>query len=152
MKLECGRVRSVGQHRSQASEPSCVLNVKGKSVDENQNLEFVKQYRERLNDIAGTAQIGQWHAESALCHLLKRFAADIPPVQCERFHKTFRQNDVVDNDAPEWGGGCIDMAFWNLLAGDCPVFWSLQTKWTEKFKKEETSTQPIGSETSGADD
>jgi hypothetical protein len=121
------------------------------NVDENQNTEFAKQYREKLNDIDGTALSGQWYAESALCHLIKRFAADIPPVQCDRFHKTFRQNDVVDNDAPEDTGGCLDMAFWNLLAGDCPVFWNLQMDWTEKMKKEGDS-QPPDEEKSGADD
>jgi hypothetical protein len=117
--------------------------VKGANVssDENRNKEFAKLYREQIDNVAGIADRNQVHMEYALCHLINRFAEEIPPVECDRFHKTFRQNDVLDFDAPEDCGGAMDMVFWNLLNGQCEIFWRLQGEWSEKLKAEEAKQE-----------
>ena len=69
--------------------------------------------------------------ESCICFMLERYIDDIPPIECDRFHKSFRQNDVVDNDAPEGCGGKMDMVIWNLLNCHCTIFWKMQGDWAE---------------------
>lgn len=105
-------------------------------MEENRNREFVAMYRQRLDELSDSIPNSQRHLEQALCHLLNRFADEIPPVQCDRFHKTFRQSDVIDPDAPDCAGGALDMVFWNLLACDCKVFWKLQQKFCEQLETE----------------
>ena len=108
-------------------------------MEENLNKMFAKQYRNRLNDLAGTMLSSDWHVEMALCHMLTRFAEEIPLVTSERFHKTFRQNDVVDFDAPEGTGGDLDMVFWNLLHCGCCQFWILQEAFVMQAEAREAS-------------
>ena len=109
---------------------------------QNRNKEFVKLYNDAIIaatiDNAGNPnRESDLHLESALCHLITRFADEIPPIQEERFHKSFRQIDVVDQDAHEGLGGCLDMVFWNLLNCNCKIFWELQEEWTSNMKEKE---------------
>lgn len=97
------------------------------------NDEFLEAYddaiTEGLRDY--TLKEDQAHTESALCKLLKRYSDEIPDISDERFHKTFRQVDAVDNDAPDEKGGLIDMAIWNLLY-PCNLFWKVREKFFTK--------------------
>ena len=105
----------------------------------NMNDEFLEAYDEAIDDalISATPQQQQiLHAESALCKVLKRFADELPAISDERFHKNFRQFDVIDHAAPEDKGGLMDMVVWNLLY-PCNLFWKTRTKF---FAKEESES------------
>jgi len=111
-------------------------------MSESKNEEFVRNYRRTLDEARAlgtkSARVEQSHLiESSLCLLLERYTDDILPVESERFHKSFRQNDVVDNHAPYGCGGNLDMVIWNLLNCECPIFWKLQEDWVKKLAEEE---------------
>lgn len=93
------------------------------------NDEFLEKYDEAITEGLrdGSLRGNQAHTESALCKLLKRYSHEIPDISDERFHKTFRQIDAVDNDALDEKGGLMDMAIWNLLY-PCNLFWNLRTQ------------------------
>ena len=75
--------------------------------------EFLEAYDDRhIEVLSGN--------ERALRALLRQYQDHIPPVD-ERFHKTFRKVDVV-NDG-------VDTAIWYLLQ-DAPVFWDVYAKLT----------------------
>ena len=103
------------------------------------NDDFLEKYDEAITKGLrdGSLRDNQAHTEAALCKLLKRYSHEIPDISDERFHKTFRQIDAVDNDAPDEKGGLMDMAIWNLLY-PCNLFWKVRTAF---FTKEEVADE-----------
>jgi len=110
-------------------------------MSESRNEEFVRNYRKKIDEIREGMESylseGSIRLEACLCLMLERYIDDIPPVESERFHKSFRQNDVVDNNAPYGCGGNLDMVIWNLLNCKCPIFWEMQGEWVKKLAEEE---------------
>lgn len=82
---------------------------------------FVKMF-----DQATKARQDDDPTSRALYHMVNAFRYELPDLD-GRFHKGFRQYDVLDVETSPSAGGSVDMAFWNMLnASD--LFWRIYEK------------------------